>query len=77
MLVWFKSHARYSACVQKKGDVLCCGVNMIVVLKFRIGEEVVPVVLPLVNEETKELFQFLVDPLRLSVTLGVVRGGGC
>ena len=50
---------------------------MIVVLKFRVGEEVVPVILPLVNEETKELFQFLVDPLHLSVTLGVVRGGGC
>ena len=50
---------------------------MIVVLKFHIGEEVIPVVLSLVNEETKELFQFLVDPLRLSVTLGVVCGGGC
>ena len=50
---------------------------MIVVLKFRVGEEVIPVVLPLVNEETKELFQFLVDPLHLSVTLGVVHGGGC
>ena len=44
--------------------------NVIVILKFRIGEEIVPVVLPLVNKETKELFQLLVDPLRLSVTLG-------
>ena len=50
---------------------------MIVVLKFRVGEEVIPIVLPLVDEETEELFQFLVDPLRLSVTSGVVCGGGC
>ena len=51
--------------------------NVIVILKFCIGEEIVPVVLPLVNKETKELFQLLVDPLHLSVTLGVVCGGGC
>ena len=37
--------------------------NVIVILKFHVGEEIIPVVLPLVNKETKELFQLLVDPL--------------
>ena len=50
---------------------------MIIILKFHVGEEIIPIVLPLVNKETEELFQLLVDPFCLSVTLGVVRGGGC
>ena len=49
---------------------------MIVILKLRTGEEIVPVVLPLVNKEMKELLQFLVDPLHLSVSLGVVCSSG-
>ena len=50
---------------------------MIIVLKLCIGEKVVPVILPLINKETEELLQFLVDPLCLSVSLGVVCGSGC
>ena len=50
---------------------------MIVVLKLHIGEKIVPVILPLINKEMKELLQLLVNPLRLSVSLGVVCGSGC
>ena len=77
MLVRFESHTRYSACIQEEGDVLCCGVDVIVILKLCTGEEIVPIVLPLVNKETKELLQFLVDPLHLSISLGVVCSSGC
>ena len=51
--------------------------NVIVVLEFCKGEQFVPVVLPLVDKDTKVLFQFLVNSFRLSVTLRVVSGGSC
>ena len=48
--------------------------NMVVVLEFHEGKEVVPIVLFLVNEELKVLFQFLIDSFCLSISLGVVCG---
>ena len=47
---------------------------MVVVGKLRQGEECVPVVLSFSNEEPQVLFQFLVDPFRLSVGLQMVSG---
>ena len=49
---------------------------MVVELELREWEEVEPVVLPFINEESEELFQFLVDTFRLSVGLRVISGGG-
>ena len=46
--------------------------DVVVVLEFCKGEEVVPIVLLLVDEMSEELFQFLVNSFHLSVSLGVV-----
>ena len=50
---------------------------MVVILEFRQREEVHPVILMLIDEQPKVLLQFLVDLLRLSVTLWVIGSGGC
>ena len=50
---------------------------MIIILELREREEVIPVVLPLINKETEELLQFLINLFRLSISLGVVRGSSC
>ena len=50
--------------------------DVVVILEFRQGEEVRPVVLLLIDEYPKVLLQFLVDPLRLSVPLWVIGCGG-
>ena len=50
--------------------------DMVVILEFRQGEEVHPVVLSLIDEYLKVLLQFLIDPLRLSVPLWVIGCGG-
>ena len=55
-LAWFKSHLRYPASIQEEGDVLNCQVDVVVILKFRKGEEVVPVILSLVDKEAEKLF---------------------
>ena len=49
--------------------------DVIVVLELRKQKEIIPVILPLVNEES-ELFQLLIDSLHLSVSLGVICHGG-
>src|SRR5271156_4745380 len=72
----FKSHTRYSAGVQKKRNLAGCGMDGIVILEFRKGEQFVPVILPLVNKDSKVLLQFLMDSFRLSVTWRVISGGG-
>ena len=51
--------------------------DMVIVLEFREWKKVVPIILLLVNEKSEELFQFLINPLRLSVSLRVIRGCGC
>jgi len=49
---------------------------MVIVGELRQGEECVPVVLSFSDEDPQVLFQFLVDPFRLSIVLWVV-GGRC
>ena len=46
--------------------------DVVIVLKICEQEEIVPVILPLVNEELEELFQLLIDSLHLSISLGVI-----
>ena len=49
--------------------------NVVVVLEFHKGEQFIPVLLSLVDKDSKILFQFLVDQFNLSVTLRVVSCG--
>jgi len=51
--------------------------NLFVVLEFCERQKPHPIILSLVGEESGILFQFLVDPFRLSISLWVVGGGGC
>jgi len=57
--------------------VLSGRVNLVVVLELREWQEPHPIVSSLVGEESEILFQFLVDPFRLAISLWVVGGGGC
>ena len=50
--------------------------DVIVVLEFRKGKEIVPIILSLVNKKLKVLFQFLIDSFHLPVSLGMVRSSG-
>ena len=50
---------------------------MIIVLEFHKGEEIIPIILPLIDEKAEELFELLINPFHLSVSLRMVRGGGC
>ena len=50
---------------------------MVIVLEFRKRKQFVPVILPLVDEDAKVLFQFLVNLFCLSVALWVVSHSGC
>ena len=47
---------------------------MIVILELCKGEEIIPVVLPLINEEAEELFR-LINPFCLSISLRVICSG--
>ena len=60
--------------VEEKRCLLHGQVDVVVVGELRQGEECVPVVLSFSNEDLQVLFQFLVDPFRLSVCLRVVGG---
>ena len=51
--------------------------DVIVVLEFRKQKEIIPVVLPFVNEELEGFFQLLIDSLCLSISLGMICHGGC
>ena len=70
----FEAHPRVSACVDHKGGLLCRPVYMIVVLEFAESEELLPIILPLIHEESEELLQLLVNPFGLAVCLWVI---GC
>ena len=71
-MVRFKAHPWEATSFQEKQQVLSRGVNMVVVLEFSQREEVSPVVLSLVDEDAKVLFQFLLDTFCLAVSLGVI-----
>ena len=50
---------------------------MVIILELREREEIIPVILPLINKEMEEFLQFLINPFRLSISLGVVCGSSC
>ena len=50
---------------------------MVVVLELGEGEQIVPIVLPLIYEEVQILFELLVNPFCLSFGLGVIGCCGC
>ena len=50
--------------------------DVVVVLEFRQGEEVRPVILSLIDEYPKVLLQFLIDPFCLSIPLRMIDCGG-
>ena len=56
---------------------MCSQVYMVVVLEVRKEQQVIPIVLMLIDEMAKVLFQFLVDSLGLVITLWVVCNGCC
>ena len=66
-----KFQARVVAMVSKKWGHADGGVEGVVVGEFGYREKVVPVVLSVVAESPKVLFEDLIDPLRLAVRLGV------
>ena len=76
-LVRFKAHVGDTSSVKEERRVLSGRVNLVVVLEFHERQEPHPIILSLVGEESEILFQFLVDPFRLSISLWVVGGGGC
>jgi len=70
--MWFEAHPRVLAGIEEEGRLLRGGVDVVVVGELHQGEECVPVVLSFSDEEPQVLFQFLVDPFRLSVGLRMV-----
>ena len=73
-LMQFEAHLRVSAGIEEEGCLLCGRVDVVIVGELRQGEECVPVVLSFSDKDPQVLFQFLVDPFRLSVGLQVVSG---
>ena len=73
-LVGFKAHMGYLSSVQEERGLLGCRVYMIIILKLCEWKESNPVILPLISKESKVLFQLLVNPLCLSITLRMI---GC
>ena len=76
MLVWFKTYPGESPGFKEEGRLLSRQVDVVVILEFRQRKEVCSVVLSLIDEYPKVLLQFLIDPLRLSITLRVIGSGG-
>jgi len=75
-LMQFKAHLGVSAGIEEEECLLHGGVDMVVVGQLRQGEECVPIVLSFSNKDPQVLFQFLVDPFYLSISLWVV-GSRC
>ncbi|KAG6876046.1 hypothetical protein C0992_001178 [Termitomyces sp. T32_za158] len=71
----FKTHAEAVAGVQEERESLGGGMDMVVVLEFGLQEELVPVILVLVPEESEVPFKLLVDAFGLAVRLQVVGSG--
>ena len=67
--MWLEAHLWVPSRVKHEGSLLCGGVYVIVVLEIHQWKEFVSVILPLVDKEVEILFQLLVDPFHLSVTL--------
>jgi hypothetical protein len=60
--------------IEEEGGLMGGSVDMVIVLEFCHGQEVCPVVLPLVYEESDVLFQLLVNTFRLAIRLRVISG---
>jgi len=71
----FEAHPRVLAGIEEEGCLLRGRVDVIIVGELRQGEECVPVVLSFSDEDPQVLFQFLVDPFRLSIGLRVITSG--
>ena len=76
-LVWLEAHLGNASSIEEERRVLSGRVNLVVILEFHEWQEPHPIILSVVDEESEILFQFLVDPFRLSITLQVVGCGGC
>ena len=76
-MIWFETHVRVPAGIQHERSLARCRMDVIVVLEFGKGEQIIPIVLSLVHEEAQILLKLLVNPLRLSVCLGMIGRGGC
>jgi hypothetical protein len=72
----FKPHAWISASIDHEQSLLSGWVDVVVISELSEGEELVPIILSLIDEESKELFELLVDSFSLSISLGVVGGRG-
>ena len=70
--MWLEAHLRVPSRVKYEGSLLCGRVYVIFVLELCQWKQFIPVVLPLIDKETKILFQLLVDPFHLSITLQMV-----
>ena len=62
--------------VKHEGGEVCQCVDSVIVGKLSYGQPFIPVILTLVHEEPKELFDFLIDLLCLAISLGVVSSQG-
>ena len=51
--------------------------DMIIALEFHEGEEIIPIILPLIDKKAEELFKLLINPFCLSVSLRMIHSGGC
>src|ERR1700761_5240969 len=72
----FEAHPREPAGVGHERHLLGGGGHVVIVRKLSGREELVPVVLLVVGEQPNELLELLVDALRLTIGLRVVRRGG-
>jgi len=57
--------------------VLSGRMYLVVVLEFHEWQEPHPIILSLIGEKVEILFQLLVDLFHLSISLRVVKCGGC
>jgi len=60
--------------VNHEGGGVCRCMDSVIVGELSYGQPFIPVVLMLVHEEPKELFDFLIDPLCLAIGLGMIGG---
>ena len=67
--MWLEANLQVSSRVKHEGSLQCGGVYVIVVLELCQQKQFLPIILPLIDKEAEILFQLLVDPLCLSVTL--------
>src|ERR1700674_2206809 len=62
--------------IDKEGGGASGAMNFVVIGEFCCGQPIKPIVLAIVYEEAKVLFDFLIHTLGLSVGLGVICGRG-